>query len=131
MDDYKAMLVRAKAQRTNLDQLIAVLEKLVSGEGNGDSLLPLPGTIGGVPEFPPGTFHNLNLAEASKKFLKLVGPPARSTDAIADGLMKGGFSATFSKASLGTVLLRAAKGRSIAKVGRGFWGLPEWYPKES
>jgi hypothetical protein len=126
MDDYATMLVRAKAQRANLDQLIAVLEKIVSGEGEGSTLLPLVPSSG---ELPPGTFHNLNLAEASRKYLRIVGPPARSTDEIAQALEKGGIDKV-SKDSLSVILLRAAKGRKVAKVGKGFWGLPEWYPKE-
>lgn len=127
MEDYKGMLARARAQRANLDQLIAVLEKIVGGEGNGEGLLPLI-TVGG--ELPPGTFHNLNLAEASKKYLRIVGLPARSTEEIAQGLERGGYSKPVSRDSLAVILLRAAKGRKVAKIGKGYWGLPEWYPKE-
>src|ERR1700730_10715493 len=124
MDDYKAILNRMRAQRANLDQAIAAMEKLV-GEGNG--ALPSLGSGTGVPiEVAPDAFYSLSLVEATKKYLKLAGPPARSTDEILAALVQGGLPDA-TKDSLGSVLIRATKGREVRKVGKGLWGLSEWY----
>lgn len=65
-----------------------------------------------------------------KKYLRKVGRPARPTDEVASALSRGGLH-DVSKDSLAAVLLRAAKGREVMKVGKGHWGLKEWYPERA
>jgi hypothetical protein len=109
-----------------LDNLIAEYEALIIGQGGGGAPEATPaGTpIQGI---HPDTFFGLGIAEASKKYLKLVGR-AQHTRIIGDALARGGIKRP-SDNSLFSILVRAAKGRDVVKVGKGMWGLAEWYPK--
>ena|SRR3989442_280936 len=134
MDDYKTMLSQLHAKREFLEheldavmQAIAAIERLVpSGEGNST-----PSVARRLPvQVTADAFFNLSLVEAAKKYLRMVGQPARSTDEIVEALSQGGLP-NVSKTSLAAVLFRALKGRQIVKVGKGHWGLTEWYQKKA
>jgi hypothetical protein len=105
---------------------IAALETLVSG----DEAPSMP-SVAKKPsvQLTSDTFFNLSLVDATKKYLRMAGRPARSTDEIAEALSRGGLP-DVSKTSLSAVLFRAVKGRQIVKVGKGHWGLTEWYQGE-
>lgn len=64
---------------------------------------------------------------AAKKYLKLA-RRAQHTRVIADALGQGGLERPADNVLSG-ILIRAAKGREVVKVGKGTWGLSEWYPK--
>jgi len=122
--DYRAVLADLKARKAALDQAIAAIEGL-AGEG--------PSGIGSSVEGPSvpihaDTFVGLNITEAAAKYLRIMGRPARTTEQVADGLVRGGLNVT--QASVSSILRknnRTGEGEVI-KVGRGLWGLQEWYP---
>lgn len=84
-------------------------------------------TMGGI---PPDAFFRMSIADAAKKYLAMV-KRKQSIQAIADALEQGGMAHT-SKRFYGTVLTalrrQEAQVGDIVKVGRGIWGLAEWYP---
>lgn len=82
---------------------------------------PVPVTI------HPDTFFGLSIIEASKKFLKLA-RRAQHVTAIAAALEQGGLKRPSDNVMSG-ILVRAAKGCEVTKVGKGMWGLSDWYPK--
>jgi len=124
--DYRAVLADLKAKRAVLDYAITGLEALISGESS--SVVPNSGeTPVGVP-IQPDTFVGLNIAEAASKYLRIMGRGAKSTEQIADGLNRGGLNCT--QSSVSAILRRnnnSGEG-DVIKIGRGLWGLEEWYP---
>lgn len=122
--DYKAVLADLKARRSALDQAIAAIEAIL---GEVPTSLVNGGSIS--QEIQPDTFVGLNIADATAKYLKMVGRPARTTETITEALQRGGLNV--SRASVGTVLLRNHNRNEgeVVRVGRGLWGLAEWYPQ--
>jgi hypothetical protein len=124
-------LARLKARRAQIDSLIAAIESDLANPSDGPALeppangLPAPDSFGAA--IHPDTFFSLSILEAAKKFLKMV-RRAQTTGAIADALGKGGLKRPDVN-SLSSILVRAAKGREVVKVGKGMWGLAEFYPK--
>ncbi len=129
--DFHAVLAVFKARRARLDQLIAGIEAEISGQGDAPAAVDLESTANGVPPalvaIHPDTFFGLSIIEAAKKFLKMA-RRAQHAAAIAAALEQGGLKRPADNVLSG-VLVRAAKGREVTKVGKGMWGLSEWYPK--
>jgi hypothetical protein len=122
-----AMIAHLKEQQTALVEAIGALEKLES-LGMGSTQAPADFGAGAVPrELQPDTFYGMSIAEAAKKYLAMSGRKPQTTDSITDALGRGGLSAT--RDSVGTILVRVANQEGdIVRVGRGLWGLFEWYP---
>jgi hypothetical protein len=74
------------------------------------------------------TFYAMSIIDAAKKYLGIVGKPARPTQEIIKALKSGGLEkAEYNTVS--SVLARADRSQQgICRVGRGKWGLSEWYP---
>src|ERR1700737_3539715 len=126
--NISSMVAQLKAQRIAMDEAIAALEKL---ESLGFGSMQAPPTGGnnhaGIQEIQPDTFYGMSIAEAAKKFLTMSGRKPQTTDAITDALARGGLSAN--RDSVGTILVRIANQEGdIVRVGRGLWGLLDWYP---
>jgi len=128
--DFHGVLEALRGRRARLDVLIAALEaEAVQAEGG--ALEPGAGisaSAGPALAIHPDTFFGLSLMEAAKKYLRLV-RRAQHTSAIADALARGGLKRP-QESTLSSLLVRAAKGRDIIKVGKAMWGLSEWYPKQ-
>ena len=128
--DYPSVLADLKARRARLDDLIAGIEAVVGGSaevvGIGESVSVKLG-MSPMPAIHPDSFFGLGIGEAAKKYLKMA-HRAQHTAAIADALGKGGLKRPDVNV-LSSILVRAAKGREVTKVGKGMWGLAEWYPK--
>jgi hypothetical protein len=130
--DYQAVVADLKSRRARLDQLIAGFEAMILGQGD-------PATLDVDPTAPTGgvlptmihadTFFGLSIADAAKKFLKMA-RRAQHTAAIADAVGQGGLKRPDVNV-MSSILVRAAKGREVTKVGKGMWGLAEWYPKSA
>lgn len=131
--DYQAVLADLKSRRARLDVLIGGIEATIMGQGDGSFVTPDLefSTSSGVPlgpaEIHPDTFYGLSIIAAVKKYLKLA-RRAQHTKAIADALSQGGLKRPADNVLSG-ILIRAAKGREVTKVGKGTWGLSEWYPR--
>ncbi|MGH9453206.1 MAG: hypothetical protein ACRD2O_04460 [Terriglobia bacterium] len=119
LEAERLVLESWKRERAELDAAIAVLEKKIATRSG--STLVLGGISG---QIGPDEFFRLSTPEAIKKFLKIVGKPARSTTDIIDGLKAGGMDTNYT--NVYTALMRLQK-RGVAKVGDS-WGLDEWYP---
>lgn len=121
--DVAGMLESWRAYRAAVDEVIAALERV-----QALGVLAVPGakatTGGGGDGVQPDSFFGLNAADAAKRYLAMCRRP-QSIEQIEEALNRGGAKVT--KASLFTILPRAAKGREVVKVGRGMWGLREWY----
>jgi hypothetical protein len=108
-----------KRERTELDAAITVLERKIAARGGSGVASPArSGQVG------PDEFFRLSTPEAIKKFLKIVGKPARATTDIIDGLKRGGMTTTYT--NVYTALIRLQT-KGVVKVGDN-WGLDEWYP---
>jgi hypothetical protein len=122
--DYKAVLADLKARRDALNKVIEGLEAF-AGLGvltNYNVFTPK------VTEVNIDSFVGLNIPEASAKYLRMVGKPARTTTEITEMLNKGGLAC--SQGSVATVLGRDFTKQSgeVVRVSKGIWGLAEWYP---
>lgn len=132
--DYQAVLADLHARKAGLEALIAGLEAHVLGQAAvevitdgkpGVASLSIPGSVAAI---HPDTFFGLSIIEAAKKYLKMA-RRAQHTTVIADALGKGGLKRPM-ESTLSTLLIRAAKGREVTKVGKAMWGLSEFYPKQ-
>lgn len=126
--NISSMVAQLKAQRIAMDEAIAALEKLESlGFGSMQAPSGSSNNNGSVQEIQRDTFFGMSIADAAKKFLGMSGRKPQTTDAITDALGRGGLSARGD--SVGTILVRVANQEGdIVRVGRGLWGLLEWYP---
>ena len=121
-DREKAMLDEWRQERDELDSLISALEKRIALRSGSPGALPASGG-----KISPDEFFRLSTPEAIKKFLKLVGKPARSTQDIIDALTAGGMETNYTNVYTALIRLQKRDG-VIAKVGEN-WGLDEWYPR--
>jgi hypothetical protein len=122
-----SMIARLKEQQTALGEAIVALEKLES-LGFGSMQAPTDLGSGGISHVVQAdTFYGMSIAEAAKKYLNMSGKKPQTTDLITDALGRGGLNAT--RDSVGTILVRVAnQDGDIVRVGRGLWGLFDWYP---
>lgn len=130
-DPYDAVLADLRAKRDQIDKAIAAIESLRSGA-------PIPG--GGAtpaavtaPADGPGAYLGMTIPEAAKKLLASRRQPLRNPD-IATALIAGGLAMSSAEPAntIGSVLTRRFNDvGDIVKVGRGTWGLKEWYPNRS
>jgi hypothetical protein len=71
----------------------------------------------------------MSITEAAEKYLRIVGRPARATQEIVDGLLKGGLERV-SPESAATLFIRSHNTNGkVVRVQKGLWGLDEWYQK--
>lgn len=115
------------AERMELDKVIDAVKKRLgkidSSPKNGSNIHQDQIHI---LEIHHDTFYGMSIVDASKKYLSIVGKPARATREIMEGLKKGGLDRPYSTVS--SVLARAVRNdEGLKNVGRGHWGLSEWY----
>jgi hypothetical protein len=123
--DYNLVLADMKARHAALGRSIAAMEAWLKG---GGAPLTVSGGMNGdsSSRIDVDTFAGLNIPGAGAKYLRMMGKPARTTDAITKALNEGGLKCT--QASVATVLGREGVATGdIYKVARGLWGLKEWY----
>lgn len=135
LDPYEAVLADLRAKRAQIDNMIMVLETFRSGKpivGN-----PVSGALSvAPPETPadgPGAYLGMTITDAAKKLLATRRQPLRNPD-IAAAFKAGGLILNSAEPAntIGSVLTRRFNEvGDIVKVGRGTWGLKEWYPGRS
>ncbi len=131
--DYQSVLADLRVRRAALDQAISAIEGLILGESGEVATAPTVQTVANngsrAPsrQIEPDTFYSLNILEASKKYLGMVGRKAQSTEQIAEALRAGGVQAK--TGSVAAILQRAIKANDpdIRRVRPGMWGLAAWY----
>lgn len=127
-DPYEAVLADLRAQRDKIDHAIAVITSLRTGS-------PMPGGAASTPSEAPvvetaGMFLGMSITDATKKLLALRKQTMGNAD-IARALQLGGLAMTSKDPvnTVGSVLTRRFNEvGDVVKVGRGIWGLKEWYP---
>jgi hypothetical protein len=143
IDPYEVVLADLKARRDQIDQTIASIESLRSGTGgNASSTLTGIAAKAGTGEIRgtnqgdingPGGLLGLSIVDAAKALLKSKRTPLKNPEIAA--LFKAGGMVMNSKEpanTIGSVLTRRfSEVGDVVRVGRGIWGLKEWYPNRS
>jgi hypothetical protein len=125
---YAAALAELRAQRDKIDAAIAAIEALTAGAPSGASVTTPIITAEG-----PSAFLGMSIPEAAKKLLATRRVPLKNPD-IAVAFKLGGLHLNSKDPvnTIGAVLSRRAdEVGDIVKVGRGTFGLKEWYPGRS
>jgi hypothetical protein len=132
-DPYESVLLDLRAKRDQINQAIRLLESLRSGGAPASASAP----NGGLPENEsvdsPGAFLGMSIHEAAKKLLA-ARRRALGNAEIAAALKAGGLVMNSADPInlMGSILTRRAhQVVDIVKVGRGIWGLKEWYPNRT
>jgi DNA-directed RNA polymerase delta subunit len=128
--DYKAVISDLKLKRAKIDQAIEALEQL---SGIAAFNAAVSNGVAQAEATGAGDFLGLNIADATKRLLATRRRPLNNTE-IAQGIIAGGLVLNSAEPAntVGTVLTRrAANVGDIVKIGRGVWGLKEWYPNRS
>jgi hypothetical protein len=131
-DPYAVVLADLRAKRDQIDQAIQAIESVRSGVVSGKVNSPTA-----APESAPndaGAFLGMSIADAAKKLLSARKQAMGNAD-IAAALKQGGVvmsANTDPQNMVGSILTRRFdKVGDIVRVGRGIWGLKEWYPNRS
>ncbi len=125
-DPYAAVLADLQAKRDQIDQTIALLTSL---RGGAQAPISFAADVGGITE-TAGMFLGMSIADAAKKLLaqrkRTMGNVEIAREIQAGGLVLSGKDPVN---VVGSVLTRRFNEvGDIVKVGRGIWGLKEWYP---
>lgn len=130
-DHYAIVLADLKAKRAQIDQAISAIELI-----RGGAMSPAPSvpTSGGQEDTGDSVdFLGMSIPEAAKKLLKSRRKQMTNSEILA-ALRDGGLVMTSADPlnTVGAVITRRSKEvGDIVKVGRGIWGLKEWYPGRS
>jgi hypothetical protein len=132
--DYAAVLADLEAKRDKLDAAIAGIRTMLGmPAGATTGATTGGGGNGGSTEIESDTFFSLSIPEAAKKYLGMRKKPA-TTPEIMEALKRGGQTNAGSEGfsnTLGSIMARVYNnGGGIVRVGRGTWGLAEWYPNK-
>jgi hypothetical protein len=135
-DPYDAVLTDLRAKKAQIEATIALLESL-----RATGVPPLPGSAplgAGLAQKPkdtpsevgPGAFFGMTVHDAAIKVLQMRRRELQTTEIVAE-IERGGIRMTSSDKTntVGSILLRRFYNvGDLVRVGRGRWGLQEWYP---
>ena len=124
---YEAVIADLKQQRDKIDHAIKALEELTGGVDEKKDVRP---ASAGRTSPAEGAFLGMSIAEATKALLharkKALGNAEIVKELEAGGMVLSSENKTN---TVGSVLNRRSKKvRDIVSLGRGRWGLKEWYP---
>jgi HB1, ASXL, restriction endonuclease HTH domain len=147
---YDSAIEEVRSKRDLLDQTLKVLESLREGtftagfvalsatsmatsmaSVEAPDVARFRGEVS-VEPIPHGTFHGMNIQDAVKKLLQMR-KRAMGAQEIAADLHLGGLrlQSETPANTITSVLHRAfSRGGEIVRIGRGQWGLQEWYPTQ-
>jgi hypothetical protein len=138
-DAYSAVIADLKSKRDQIDKMIAMLEVFQKG-GPASATVASASLIGGAGSAvhghtsdiveTAGAFLGMSIVDAAKKLLAMrkrtMGNPEIARELIAGGLV---LTSAEPANVVGSVLSRRFNNvGDVVKVGRGIWGLKEWYP---
>jgi hypothetical protein len=133
-DPYDKVIADLRAKREQIDQTITLLEAIRGGGSVG--VATGGSTVNGIGleiTETAGTFLGMSIVDAAKKLLALRKRTMGNVE-IARELQAGGLVLTSQEPAnvIGSVLTRRFNQiGDVVKVGRGIWGLKEWYPGRS
>lgn len=128
-DPYAVVLADLRSQRDKIDAAISAIESL----RNGSSPTPKTADVSGAVQMGAGAFLGMTIPDAAKKLL-IHERRAMGNAEIWNKLKAGGLHLNSAEPinTIGSVLSRRFdKVGDIVRVGRGTWGLAEWYPGRS
>jgi hypothetical protein len=133
--DYEKVLKDLYARRDQILQAIVGIEAITGRSGNtasasvaGSGQLQVNASVDS-----PGAFLGMSIADAAKALLAARRQPLKNPD-IAAAFKAGGLHLRSKDPvnTVGAVLTRRSlEVGDIVKIGRGVWGLKEWYPGRS
>lgn len=128
-DAYAVVLADLKAQREKLDHAISAIEALrgTGGSSSGPPRSPENKGLGA------GAFLGMTIVDAAKKLLAHERRQLTNAE-IVERLRDGGLvlNSADKLNTVGSVLNRRfMQVGDVVRVGRGTWGLKEWYPNRS
>lgn len=130
-DPYAAVIADLRAQRDKIEETIAVLEGFRGGIVAATGISKATARAEGVAIVETaGMFLGLSIVDATKKLLSSRKQTLGNAE-IARALQAGGLAMTSKDPvnTVGSVLTRRFNEvGDVVKVGRGIWGLKEWYP---
>ncbi|QIG92458.1 winged helix-turn-helix domain-containing protein [Bradyrhizobium sp. 6(2017)] len=139
IDPYETVLIDLYAKRDQILQAIAAIEAIRGGalggsiggaaaSGSAGSIKPSNGSLD-----HPGALLGMSIVDAAKALLASKRTPLKNPDFAA--MFKAGGLHMNSKEpanTIGSVLTRRmSEVGDVVRVGRGTWGLKEWYPNRS
>jgi hypothetical protein len=131
-DPYAVVLADLRAKRDQIDQAIQAIESVRGGGSYAKTNSQLVASEGAPND--AGAFLGISIADAAKKLLTIRKQAMGNAD-IAAALKQGGLvmsANTDPQNMVGSILTRRfEKVGDIVRVGRGIWGLKEWYPNRS
>ncbi len=134
-DPYEVVLADLRAKKAQIEQAISAIESVRNGSVGATSNIEAgsPASSPSNDIDSPGAFLGMSISDAAKKLLASKRQPMRNPD-IAVAFKRGGLVLNSKDVvnTVGAVLTRRANDvGDIVKVGRGTWGLKEWYPGRS
>lgn len=129
---YEVVLADLRAKRDQIDQAIQAIATILAGGVPAGTSRSFGGSESPNVE-GEGAFLGMSIAEAAKRLLASKRRQLNNAD-IVDGLKAGGLHLTSKDAinTVGSVLNRRFNTvGDIVRVGRGTWGLQEWYPNRN
>jgi hypothetical protein len=135
IDPYETVLADLYAKREQILQAIAAIEALrgptIGGISSGAAANPNKFGSGSLDH--PGALLGMSIVDAAKALLASKRTPLKNPELAA--MFKAGGLRMNSKEpanTIGSVLTRRmAEIGDVVRVGRGTWGLKEWYPNRS
>jgi hypothetical protein len=114
IDPYDAVLADLRTKRDHIDMVISLIEELRQSTAASLARVALAATrqeapSGGIDG--PGALLGLSITEAAKKILATKRVPLRNPELV--------------------LTRRFEEIGDVVRVGRGTWGLKEWYPGRS
>jgi len=135
--DYEQLLQSLLAERADLDRMIAWVQKRAGHLGEPiekDAAIPASvNPSAPIMRFPrtlaADAFFRMTFPQAIKAYLNIVKRPKSAKD-ITAALETGGLThkAKNLYATVYPTLLRMETNEEVVRVGKGDWGLTEWYP---
>ncbi len=132
--DYGQLVEKLLEDRADIDRMIAWAkrkEQEEAGEGSLTTPAPKPGPDGLMrfPRLANDSFFRLSVPDAIKKYLNIAKRPRAAKD-ITAALDAGGLThqAKNLYQTVYPTLLRMEGVNEVVRVGKGEWGLAEWYP---
>ena len=127
------LLEQFRTERAELDVLVRALEKrlgIVPAQNSTDSQQSAtPRVTVSLDSIPVGFFHNLSLAAAAEKLLRMNPGHPLTTNEIIEALRKSGME--FTSPNAVTILYTALKRSTrFERVAGKAWGMSEWYPSK-
>lgn len=135
--NYDAVLEDLRAKRDELNTAIAAIERIARGgasgpAANGETASGTPQNSGmEEPAAEPkhvreDSFFGLSATAAARKYLNMVKRPVVTQDLV-DALKQGGLL-TNAKNFYSNLYTSLKRSEEFTNLGRGKWGLTEWYP---